>query len=670
MRKPIILLTLLLTYLGLVIYANRALFFSRFDEPYWRDRYEHSQWKLPLSQRTIGDDGLYLYEGYRLIRGGDPTTANAEMPPLGKYLIGASVLLFRNGQWYGFLTTATMIVGTFLLAKLLFKQTAPALFIAILLATDPLITNQYTLTMMDSLQSALLITWLFLLLRRRPFFAGLALGLFSVTKIALLSPVLLLVSLWFFRKGARWTFFLLGGVVGYFIPYTIYFSQGHTITDWLKVQKWMMSFYLHSNLIPTWGSAVTTLLIGKYQNIFSRVWETVSEWSPAWGLLLLSSIWGITRVRKLASGWIVVFSVGTLVLVIFSFIPFWTRYLVLFLPLLYLTGFLVFQKYTMIITALLLINIVSSYRILFPLPQPTIRQVLYNIEHGFFSDVYQDTTRSYRVTVNRNEFNRFGLQTLADGEIEHMTIEQLTQPRGRQSPQQVDVQITYMTRRLGKFTQTVTIPIVLEDNRWRVPWSWSIFVPGLSSETRLHTVVEPARRGSIIGSDKKPLAEDIDGVLVWVTPNNMDKTKEDSLLTLLETVFDGNLPKVAIHQRIVGNTTGDIPIPIGVIPHPKTDPNVLALTTFAGVTFTDAFTRVTHPNNVVDIGILKNTLYSPCCSLLYSTTNFDGITGAEKSKNTLLKGINGGTLMLKDAQGIILKTYIDREKVDGKDVEP
>ena len=105
------LIFVLLAYLSLVIFTNRALFFSSYDADYWRDKFEHSQWSLPLSVRTIGDDGLYLYEGYRLIQGGDPTLLNAEVPPFGKYLIGASTLVFGNGYAYGFITTSLLILA-------------------------------------------------------------------------------------------------------------------------------------------------------------------------------------------------------------------------------------------------------------------------------------------------------------------------------------------------------------------------------------------------------------------------------------------------------------------------------------------------------------------------------------------------------------------------------
>ncbi len=683
---------LLITYLGFVTYSNRALLFSRFDDVYWKDKYEQSQWKLPLSQRTIGDDGLYLYEGYRLIHGGDPTSSNAEMPPLGKYLIGASIMFFGSGHLYGLVTTLALIAGTFILAKLLLKQTLPALLITVLLATDPLIINQYTLTMMDALQASLLIFFLITLFQisgpkqknTKPLvlLAGVILGLFSETKLPVLTPIIGLAGVWYlWIKTKIWpliAMFFIGGLVGYLAPYAVYFTQGHTLVDWLKIQKWIITFYSHSNLTPTWGSVVTTLFFGTYQNIFSRLWEKANEWSPSWGLLLFSLLAALgmwLRMPKKDMRWAVLFILSLATLMAYAGIPFWTRYLVTLLPLFYITGGLALSrlptKLSLILFAAVLgTNVAFSIPILFSSPQATANQVIYNIEHLQFADLYEDTTASFRKQIDRETFRRFGLTTMAGGEIEFIDITRVGPLlTNRTSPQHLAVTVTYYTRQLGTFTEHSTIPFVLEDNRWRIPWEWSLLLPELTKERTLETQAIPARRGSILASDKKPLAEDISGVMVWVTPGRIDKTKEESLLALLETVLDGRQPKVAIHQRIVGNTLPDLPTPIGVVPHPKTDPNVVMLSTYAGITFTEAFTRITHPNNLIEIGKIKNSVYSECCTLLYSTTNYDGVTGVEKIKNEILKGVSGGTLILKDAQKNTIKTFIEKPKRDGQNVQ-
>lgn len=289
----------------------------------------------------------------------------------------------------------------------------------------------------------------------------------------------------------------------------------------------------------------------------------------------------------------------------------------------------------------------------------------------FFADLYEDTSAKFRASVNRNTFSSFGLESFADAEIEHVEITPIgSLPTGHTSPQHLKAIAKFATRRLGSFTQTIVIPFVLEDNRWKIPWQWSLLVPNFSTNTHFETTVIPAHRGAILASDKKPLAGDIVGQMVWITPAQINPTEEETLLSELETVFGNKLPKVAIHQRIVGNTLPHRGLPIGVIPIDPNDAKVRALYRFQGISFTPAYTRLLHPNNYTNIGEIKNTLYSECCTYLYDTTNYDGISGVEHEKNSLLKGINGGTLILKNSAGEVVSTLIQTTKQDGKDVQP
>ncbi len=690
MRKiGFIFLGLLIAYIGLVLYANRALYVTPFDQSYWKDKYEHSQWKLPLSPRTIGDDGLYLYEGYRLITGGDPTLLNAEVPPLGKYLIGMTIRLTNNAYVYGLWVNIALITLTFFLAKTLLKRTEYALIAALLTATDPLITNQYALTMMDGIQTATLTLFVYLLLSVTPksgriplrvVAAGIALGLFSETKAPLLSPILATVGFWYLwvttRRISAIALFSVSAAAGYLIPYTPYFLQGHSFIEWLKVQKWIIAFYRSGNLTATWGSAIVTLFSGRYQNLFTRAWHTASEWTPAWGAMAISILLSLRSKQWHKPAWITVLGTVTLIIGTYAVIPFWTRYLTVILPLLYIAGVHAITRVPsrialLLVSLLLLVNATLSWHILFPPPTGFVQQMEYNLEHALFSDIYRETSTRFRAATDAASFRTRGLTLLSDGEIEHIEITLSKDPQYyKRRVTRIPMKITYSTMRLGSFTLETALPVVLEDNRWRLEWDWSILFPGITDTTRLVTSVSPALRGTIVGSDKKALAEDVPGVLVWVTPGKMLASEEDALLSLLETVFDGKLPKVAIHQRLFGNSLSDRPIPVGVIPHPKADPNVVSLSRFSGVTFTDAFTRLYHPNDVVELGTLSNTAFSECCSALYSTTNYDGSTGVEKKKNAELKGINGGALMLTDHEGTLVRTYLSAIRRDGKTVEP
>src|SRR3990167_3603274 len=107
-----VILALLFGYICLVLYAYRGFYQSRFDSKYWIDKFDHSQWKLPQSKRSVGDDGIYIYEGLRLIRGGDPTASSAEIPPLGSYIVGF-FLHFNNGYIYGLFASIALIFAIF-----------------------------------------------------------------------------------------------------------------------------------------------------------------------------------------------------------------------------------------------------------------------------------------------------------------------------------------------------------------------------------------------------------------------------------------------------------------------------------------------------------------------------------------------------------------------------
>ena len=691
-RLTISLLLILIAYLGLVTYTNRALLFSKFDEAYWKNKYEQSQWKLPLSVRTIGDDGLYLYEGYRLVHGNDPTSSNAEMPPLGKYLIGISIVLFGNGYLYGFIVTVALIIATYALAKLILKQSALALCVALLLATDPLITNQYALTMMDSLQALLLVTFFYAifsvpLLKERALLragaAGLILGLFSVTKLPVLTPILVFFGGLYLWGTTKKPILLLGvaagAIVGYMLPYTSYFMHGHTVIDWIKIQKWMVSFYLHSNLTPTWGSAVSVLFTGMYQNIFSREWLPAGEWTPVWGILTFAAITAlITRIRTRISyiSYDTLLIVCAIIIALYSFIPFWSRYLVVILPLLYIVGVhrLIIRLPDWakigIIALLLIVNISASLQILFRTPDATVRQYVYNAEHLLFADLYEDTTAEYRKSTNRNTFEQFGYTTMAQGEIEFIDITPTNTLTDRwTSPQYLTANATFFTRRLGSFTMPVRIPFVKEDGRWRIPWDWSLLLPGLTGSTRLVSSVDEAKRGTIFGPDKKPLARDTQGTMIWITPGITDKLREDQLLPLLERLFDGRLPKVAIHQRFVGNTSPTLPVPLGVAPYPESNPKIQELLSYSGISVTNADAREYTPNDLFKIGAVSNTTYPECCSYLYNATAYNGTSGIEETQNAALKGINGGTLLLINDKGATVREFIHQTKRDGGNIQ-
>jgi penicillin-binding protein 3 len=187
----------------------------------------------------------------------------------------------------------------------------------------------------------------------------------------------------------------------------------------------------------------------------------------------------------------------------------------------------------------------------------------------------------------------------------------------------------------------------------------------LTRDDMLQTTVIPAKRGAIRNGNGQILAEDVPGSMILITPKLVDTTKEQTMLKYLETLF-GGIPRfsaVNFYHRYSVNSQPDWPVPIGVLP--KSDNTILTnLKTYAGITFTPAMGRY----ETYESGLVGNTHYTECCSYLYSTTDYDGISGLEKMFNVKLKGQNGGTLVIADNKGRIIRTLIEKATIDGENV--
>ena len=197
MNKIFIVFSLLIIFSGIVriIYSERATFAQKYDEIYWKDRFEHSQWALPLSKRIIGDDGLYAYIGYRLIRGDGLDGFDAEVPPLGKYFIGLSILIFDNPYYYALFFGLGSLYIFYLIAKRALNNSVGAYFAVALLSLDPLFFSQFWKSALDICQLFFLLAHVLLFINfvnskdnnRKKYIlyalaCGFSLGLFSQVK--------------------------------------------------------------------------------------------------------------------------------------------------------------------------------------------------------------------------------------------------------------------------------------------------------------------------------------------------------------------------------------------------------------------------------------------------------------------------------------------------------
>ena len=220
-------------------------------------------------------------------------------------------------------------------------------------ATSPILLEQITVPLLDLPQTAIFIIHLYFLFsagtkksKKKVFVytaaTGISLGLMTGTKIALYLPFIFLLDTWYLWRKKK-LFYIINIVILSILSYTlIYFPYiiKHGITAWLKAQKWMVNFYLNSEVMATPGMIIITAFTGFYKGWWGSGWERITAWSGSWGIGILATIGATSEIfikkKKLSDEYLYTLTNVLTILVPLLIIPFWPRYFVFFIPLFWL----------------------------------------------------------------------------------------------------------------------------------------------------------------------------------------------------------------------------------------------------------------------------------------------------------------------------------------------
>lgn len=300
MKKYIPGFILFLIILNFVLPAwfNKDFFLQSYDTNYWKVRYEESQWAQGLESKTpMGDAELYAYAAWRQINGQDPTEINGETPPLGKYFIGLSILIFRNQNLPSLLFGALLLLITFLISKKFLHDLSWALVPVLLLAIDKLFLENILTSLLDlpfAFFSTLALLFLIKARENHKFYFLLTLTLAAVatTKtylvgfglVAVIFIYLFFLFLFFRYKDIFWFIIALPFFALFYVAtYTAYFLNGHNFWDFKYYHFWVRHFArVQVENYPRF-EILRILLLGKWKTWWDDSGVvSVNSWNPSW----------------------------------------------------------------------------------------------------------------------------------------------------------------------------------------------------------------------------------------------------------------------------------------------------------------------------------------------------------------------------------------------------
>lgn len=332
------------------LYGYRQDIFAKFDHAYWEKRYLESQWVVPNSKNSVGDDGLYAYVGYAYMQGKDPTLLNAELPPFGKYLVGLFEIATGTMGAFSLFFAGVLLVLIFLFTKSAFKSSLIASVTMMIFSLEPIFYEQMRAPYLDTLYfSAFLMTALFFI-NKKYLLSGIMLGLFMSIKSPFLGGLVLFVyvaSLAISQEKFFKNTIIIGGsaFLTYLLTYARIFFLGHNLIYFLQVQKYIIHFYSTGAKGVT-GAVIPMLLQGKWLTWFGPT-VVVNEWTISWTLGFIGAFIGTvlllrTRHKTFQMWFQVLWVVGYLAFLVMT--PIFPRYLLLLLPFMYNLSIWAFLK--------------------------------------------------------------------------------------------------------------------------------------------------------------------------------------------------------------------------------------------------------------------------------------------------------------------------------------
>jgi len=245
---------------------------------------------------NLDDPELYTLAGWEYVRGADPASLNPELQPLGKYLFGLAILVFKTPLPVQYLSLAFVLIFTYLLARRLLPPVLSLIPPALLL-TQGLIQEQLTNPYLDLFQTAAILGYLYFFPRRH--LAAVLLGVVALSKsfsIGILLAVVSALYLYLFDRRQLLPYLrsLWLSLVVYFVGYTMFFLAGHSPQDFAKLHLAILRLY--RSYVPEYPKFEIFRIIftGRWREWYAdHTLIPAPNWSLLWPLSLVGSLFAL-----------------------------------------------------------------------------------------------------------------------------------------------------------------------------------------------------------------------------------------------------------------------------------------------------------------------------------------------------------------------------------------
>ena len=285
---------------------------------------------------------------------------------------------------------------------------------------------------------------------------------------------------------------------------------------------------------------------------------------------------------------------------------------------------------------------------------------------GDYSGMYDLTSGTVRRTIPRQAFtDRY--QGIADRAELRSVKAEVSETAG--DSLRVPIRVTFDSGIVGTFSEENTLPLVHEEDGWRVAWTPSAIFSALGTDGCVDVDRLPAGRGKILDRNGEPLAYDGTVERVGVVPGQIPPEQESSILGELSNLT--GMTAAAIKERYAKSDPSWF-VPIKDFPEQERDQLLDIISRLPGVSLKSETARV-YPLGERAAHI-TGYIAEPTAEQLAANPALVpgqpiGQAGIEAGADDVLAGVPGGRLIVVQCDSRVERSTIaTREPVPPRDV--
>lgn len=346
---------------------------SRYTPDYWqrfpqlKERYLDSQYATKKPTRGwISDSTAYSYTGGALITGMNPVLVVPDAPPLGKYIIGLSAIIFNNEHILTAFFALLSVVLLYIVGLQVLHNKTLALIPSLFWSLEPLFRDQIIHgPLFDMFQLVFLLSMIYFFnkgyttLKKKDYIISfillfIFLGFFIATKYFVSGIIMIaagIIVLLLRKKYLKLMYFIS------FIPISIgillatflrVFAFGYNIKEFLGIQKWIYLYHQSQFILPfsIWPLTLFNqwfVWFGEHPVIQDASWSIT--WPIITTLSFLTIILYLRKKIKHQQEIEILLSWTFFFFFFFSFGQVFPRYLIIAIPLMYIISIFTLREF-------------------------------------------------------------------------------------------------------------------------------------------------------------------------------------------------------------------------------------------------------------------------------------------------------------------------------------